>query len=344
MVPDPSQLLGVVASPPVHAWRLLSGWQVEPLALASLAVLVVVGAAYLRAVRRLTRRGRSWSGWRVASFLGGLAVVVVAVDSGVASYDDSVFTVHVVQHLLLMSLAPPLLALGAPVTLALQTTSRTTKTVLLRVLHSWPVRILSNPGVAFALAMGTMYVYFLSPVYVLSVEHPLFHDYAHLHFLVAGCLFWWPIVSEDPMPRQLGYAARMGMLGLAVPFNAFLGVAIMNMSSPIASVHTLADTHAGGAILWASNELFTLGALAVLFARWSRSEERLAAREDRRAAAGVPSAAQPGRRPSLAREQAMRRRAVIPAALTPATRMPATPTPARTPDTPGGTEPLPGEG
>ncbi|MGH9065831.1 MAG: cytochrome c oxidase assembly protein [Acidimicrobiales bacterium] len=273
--------VAVVRSPAVRVQVLLTHWQTEPLALVALAVTVAFGAAYLVAIRRLQARGRGWSRWRTASFLGGLAIIVVAVDSGVAAYDDSVFTVHVVQHLLLMSMAPPLLGLGASLTLALQTTARPVKTRILKVLHSPPLQLLANPGVAVALGLGTMYAYFLTGIYPFSVHHPLFHDYTHLHFLVVGCLYWWPILSVDPMPRRLGFGARMGMLAVTVPFNAFLGIAIMNMSRPIASVHTLADTHAGGALLWGFSELFTLAALAVVFTQWSRAEERKAARDDR---------------------------------------------------------------
>lgn len=74
----------------------------------------------------------------------------------------------------------------------------------------------------------------------------------------------------------------MGMVLAAIPFNAFLGIAIMNMSHPISPAHTLSDTHAGGGLLWGLGEIFTLAALGVLFVGWSKEEERKAVREDRR--------------------------------------------------------------
>lgn len=270
-----------VRSPPVELHALLTAWQTDPLALVALAVDLGVAAWYVMAVRRLAGRGRQWSRWRTLAFLGGLAVVVVAVNSGVASYDDSVFSVHVVQHLLLMSTAPPLLALGAPVTLALQAGKRPTTTRLLWILHSVPVRVISHPAVALGLATVTMYAYFLTPIYRFSLAHPLFHDYTHLHFLVAGCLYWWPLVGLDPMANRIGYPARMALLGVAIPFNTFLGIAIMNQSQPIAAAHTLADTHTGGALLWGLGELFTLAALAIIFVAWMHADEREAARADR---------------------------------------------------------------
>ncbi len=290
-------LFAEIPSPPVHLHQLLTGWQTGTTSLAALASLLAVGAAYLVGVRRLARRGRRWSRARTASFLGGLLVVELAIGSGIASYDDSVFTMHVIQHLMLMNAAPPLLALGAPVTLLLQAAGRRSTTTALRVLHSRPVRLLTHPGVAFAGAMATMYVYFLTPLYAYSISHPLFHDFTHLEFLLSGCLFWWPVVGLDPIPHRLSYPARMGYLGLAIPPSAFLGVAILNDAHPIASVHTLADTHTGGSVLWGFSELFTVGALAVIFIQWMREEDRRAAREDRRldaiAAAAASEAGEP---------------------------------------------------
>src|SRR5579872_5676284 len=130
--------VGTVAeiSPPVRLHELLTGWQTDPLSLVALAVDATVVVLYLVGVRTLARRGRSWSRWRTTSFLGGVALVVVAVNSGLASYDDSVFRIHVIQHLLLMNGAPVLFALGAPMTLALQASDRRVQRGLLRILHS----------------------------------------------------------------------------------------------------------------------------------------------------------------------------------------------------------------
>ena len=96
-----------------------------------------------------------------------------ATEGGIAHYQTSNFTAHVVQVLLLVNVAPPLLALGAPITLALQSSSRHTAATLVRVLRSGPVQLVSRPIVAFVIAMGSMFVYFLSPLYQWSEQHPL---------------------------------------------------------------------------------------------------------------------------------------------------------------------------
>ncbi len=269
-------------SPSVQAHTLLSGWQHSAPSLVGLGIELLVAVCYLAATRRLARRGHRWSAWRTVSFLGGVAVVVVAVQSGLAAYDDSVFVVHVVQHLLLMSVAPVLLAMGAPVTLALQASGRAVQRRAISVLHSRPVAVITHPLVASVTAFGVMVVYFMTSLYPYSLRHPGFHDATHLVFLFAGCLYWWPVIGADPMRWHMSYPAKLGYLAVGIPVNAFLGVAIMNFGHPISPAHTLADTHAGGAIMWGIGELVTLACLMAVGVQWMRYEERRAAREDRR--------------------------------------------------------------
>ena len=83
-------------------------------------------------------------------------------------------------------------------TLALQASRRRTQQGLLRLLHSRVVETVTFPVVAAVIAYVTMIVYFLTPVYVFSEQHPLIHDLFHLHFLIAGCIYWWPVVGLDP--------------------------------------------------------------------------------------------------------------------------------------------------
>lgn len=99
---------------------------------------------------------------------------MIAVQSGLAAYDDQVFEMHVIQHLLLMNFAPILLALGAPMTLALQASSRHTQRTLLKILHHPAVQIVTNPVLVAVVAYGTMLVYFLTPFYNFSLEPLLF--------------------------------------------------------------------------------------------------------------------------------------------------------------------------
>lgn len=270
-------------SPSVSAHGLLTGWQTDTVSLLALAVELVLAGWYLWAVRRLARRGRRWSKWRTASFLGGTALIVLAVQSGLASYDDSVFVVHVVQHLMLMNFAPILLALAAPMTLALQSSSRRTQRGLLRVLHHRVVELITHPAVVSIIGFGTMIGYFLTPFYQFSLEHPLVHDLTHVHFLVSGALFWWLIVGIDPSRWRLSHPQKLGLLAIGIPVSAVLGVTLSGAGQSIAPLfHSLADTRAGGSVLWIMGELTTLLAMGIVLFQWLQHEEREGARADRR--------------------------------------------------------------
>ncbi len=271
-----------VVSPPIRLHTLLTGWQTDPLSLVALAIELTLAAWYVVSVRRLKRRGRTWSPWRSASFLGGTGLIIVAVQSGLASYDDEVFSAHVVQHLLLMNFAPILLALSAPVTLALQASSRPTQERLLKVLHHPVVEFVTNPVFVVIVSYGTMIVYFLTPFYNFSLEHPLVHDLTHLHFLVSGCLFWWLVVGRDPSRWRLSYPVKLGVLAIGIPVTAVLGVSLTGARESVAPLfHSLADTQRGGSILWVVGELTTFVAMAIIVYQWMRYEEREAVRADR---------------------------------------------------------------
>ncbi len=271
-----------VISPPVRIHTLLTVWQTDGLSLVALAIELGLAAWYLVSVRRLAKRGRAWSRWRTASFLGGTALIVIAVQSGLASYDDEVFAVHVVQHLLLMNFAPILLALSAPMTLALQASSRTSQRRLLKVLHHPVVEFVTNPAVVVIVSYGTMLGYFLTSFYNFSLEHPLVHDLTHLHFLVSGCLFWWLVVGRDPSRWRLSHPAKLGILAIGIPVTAILGVSLTGANTSIAPLfHTVGDTHVGGSVLWIVGEITTFVAMGVIVFQWMQFEEREAVRADR---------------------------------------------------------------
>jgi putative membrane protein len=276
---------GVLAdaiSPPIRLHTLLTGFQTDGLSLVTLAIELGLAVWYVVSVRRLAKRGRAWSRWRTASFLGATFLVIVAVQSGLAAYDDQVFAAHVVQHLLLMSFAPILYALSAPVTLALQSSDRPTQQRLLKVVHHPVAELVTNPVLVVLFAYGTMIVYFLTPFYNLSLEHPLLHDLTHLHFLVTGCLFWWLVVGRDPSRWRLSYPAKLGILAVGIPVTAILGVSLTGARVSIAPhFHTVADTQRGGSILWVVGEITTFVAMAIIVYQWMRAEERAAVRADR---------------------------------------------------------------
>ncbi|HEX6237373.1 MAG TPA: cytochrome c oxidase assembly protein [Acidimicrobiales bacterium] len=281
-------MLALVAPPPPSWDVLLTDWEPDVL----LVVVALAAAGYALGVHRLARRGRSWPRRRSLSFAAGLAVVVIATQSGLAAYDRVLFSLHVVQHLLLGMVAALLLALAAPVTLALQASGRAGQQRLLRVLHSPPVRILTHPVTAWLLFGGTLAVLYFTGLYELSLRNDWVHAAVHAHFLVAGFLFLAIVVAVDPIPVVLGFGARLLYVLVALPFHAFLGVAILGSDEVIAGgwydevvrgwgSSPLADQRTGAGLLWVAGELFGLVAALVVVRRWMAHEERAGARHDR---------------------------------------------------------------
>src|ERR1700722_11217906 len=249
----------------------LTRWEFSPFALLVLAAAIVAASWYIRAELTVSTRGRRWSGWRTASFMAGLVAVVVALQSPVSTFTTDYFQAHVIQHLLLMVVAPPLLAMGAPMTLALQTSPRSTKRALLKVLHSPIFGLLTHPILVFFLYYLSMYAFFLTGALGYAMDHMWLMDLINLGFLGGATLFWWPMVGQDPIPRwNMNPGFKMINLLIGVPIESFLGVALLMKATPVASMYTLASTHTGGGVLWAATEFATVVALAPIYSQWTK--------------------------------------------------------------------------
>jgi cytochrome c oxidase assembly factor CtaG len=280
-----------VKSPDPQTGVLLFTWQTHWVSFVALALQLVVLAWYLTGVRRVGARGARWPLFRALGFVVGVLVVAYATEGGIAHYQTSNFTAHVVQVLLLVDVGPPLLALGAPITLALQSSSRHTAATLVSVLRSGPVQVVSRPIVAFVIAMGSMFVYFLSPLYRVSEQHPLLLALIHLYLVLVGLLLWVLIVGRDGLPRRLSFGMRFVLVLLLVPFNLALGLAVASVTQPLyPDGNTLADTQQGGNVLLGLAEVLIVLALALLFVEWAREEERSAIRNDRQLDAALTAA------------------------------------------------------
>jgi putative copper resistance protein D len=257
--------------------------------------IVVLGGLYALGVRQLTARGDAWPVGRVVAFVGGLVVIALATESGLAAYDEELFGAHMVQHMLLSMVAPIFLALGAPVTLALRTLPPGGRGRLLAVLHSRVVAVLTFPLVPWLLFVGSPFALYFSGWYGATLDSAVLHELVHVHFLVVGSLFFWPMVGVDPIPGRAAYPVRLLLLAATLPFHAFLGVAIMSVGDDgaglVAASHYLPlrglqgavyQQQVGGGALWAAGDLVGVLFLAVTLTQWMRASEREASREDRR--------------------------------------------------------------
>jgi cytochrome c oxidase assembly factor CtaG len=262
----------------------MSAWAPDP---GAGLLVVVAGASYAAGVRRLGRRGRGWSRARTTAFVTGLVVVVVSTQSPLAAAESSRFSLHTAQHVLLGMVAPALFALGAPVTLGLQASSRSAQTALLGVLHSRTVTVLTHPVAAWIVFGGSLVVLYFSGLFELSLRNGAVHAAVHLQFLAAGGLFCWTAVGTDPGRWRLPHGARLLFVLLAVPVHAVIGLALLGSVEVLApevygaGPEALSDQRMGAGILWASGELFGVVLAGVVLVQWMGHEERVARRNDR---------------------------------------------------------------
>ena len=276
--------------PPPTLDRLFGHWTFE---LGPALMCAVAIGLYLFGVWRMHRRGDHWSFGRVAAWLAGWVVVAYSLLGGLAAYDDVLFSTHAVQHMLLATVAPVFLALGAPITLALRTLPRRPRKALMWLLHTPVAKVLAFPLVGFVVLTVSLYALYYSSLFQISLEHQSVHYLLHVHFLLVGCLFYWPIIGIDPLPGRLPYWGRLIVLFISFPVHALLGLSIMSTAQPFAAKYfaavgrpwgssVLSDQHTGGAIMWASGELVGAVVFIALFIQWSRADEREAVRTDRR--------------------------------------------------------------
>jgi cytochrome c oxidase assembly factor CtaG len=261
-------------------------------------VILVTGGLYLWGVIRLHRRGDHWPIGRTLAFeLGGMGFAALATVSGLGTYDDTLLSVHMTQHMILAMLVPLSMALGAPITLALRTLPRGPRRWLLAVLHSRVAKVLTFPPLTFALFVLTPWALYFSGWYTATLHNDFLHDMTHLHMVLVGCLFFWPLVGIDPIPGRIAYPFRVLLVALTLPFHAFMGVTIMQQERLIGGPWYPAlhqgpmgvwlpdphvDQHLAGGLLWSTGDAIGLVFFAVLFAQWVRASMREAEREDRR--------------------------------------------------------------
>jgi putative membrane protein len=283
--------VGYHGPPALTPLRLVTAWTFEP---GVFVGLVLATGLYLWGVWVLRRRGVVWSpGRSVAYLLGGVGTIAYATMGWMGAYDDTLFWAHMAQHMVLTMVAPIFLALGAPVTLALRALPKRPRGWLRSFLHSLPARLLLNPLVGFALVFGVPFALYMTGLYEQSLRHDWLHAVLHVHFVVAGCVFFWPIVGVDPVPGRFPHPFRLLLLFVTLPAHAWLGISIMTSKTVIAgsyyaSLHRpwgpslLDDQSIGGGLLWAAGDLVGLLVVAALFFQWVRADEREAVRVDRR--------------------------------------------------------------
>jgi cytochrome c oxidase assembly factor CtaG len=309
-VPGPAQDIAVVlaarAPDAPSLGDLALDWSVHP---ALSAALLANALAYLGALVRLSRVGSPWPHRRAACFVGGLVVLSASLQSGLDTFAADLLSAHMAQHLLLTLVVPPLLLLGAPVTLALRALPRTARRALGAALTGAVARVVTNPVVSWPIFTAVMVGSHFSPLYEAAVTTPAVHAVEHALYLGAGLVFWVPVVGADPVPRPRQPAVRLLYLMLAMPPMALVGVALASAGAvrypsylepaQALAISALADQHDAGMMMWlGGSAVLAAATVAVGWHALVREERRQAVRERHAVASRVT--ADGGERPALA--------------------------------------------
>lgn len=255
-------------------WRT---WQFEPLLLGSLGLTAAVYALGVRRVWRRAGAGRGVTRVQAATFAGGWLALAAALVSPLDTAAAHWFSAHMVQHVLLMLVAAPLLALSRPMA-ALAWGLRGAPgapdiAALLRDVGRCPLPL------AWALYAGTTWFWHIPALYQAALHDDLIHAVEHAAFLGTAMLFWWAVLH----PRGgLGLGASMLALFTIAVQGGLLSALIVFAPTPwyptygLRGADALADQQLAGAIMWAPTGLIYAGALAALTLRWLRTVERTA--------------------------------------------------------------------
>ncbi|MFD7504357.1 cytochrome c oxidase assembly protein [Streptomyces sp. NPDC059850] len=260
---------------------------------------VLALALYGWGAARLWRRGDSWPVGRLVAFVAGVLTVAVSMCTALNDYGMVMFSVHMVQHMIISMVSPILLLLGAPVTLALRALPaggrgrKGPRELLVALLHSRYMRIITHPVFTIPLFIASLYGLYFTPLFDFLMGSKAGHIAMMVHFLAVGLVFFWPIMGVDPGPHRPGYVMRMLELFAGMPFHAFFGIALMMASAPMVGsfehppgslgIDALADQNAAGGIAWAFSEVPSVIVLVALVYQWYKSDQRQARRDDRTA-------------------------------------------------------------
>jgi cytochrome c oxidase assembly factor CtaG len=250
---------------------MLTGWSIEP---GVLLVLAVIGAVYVRGWRTYHRRVPArFPDWRLRAFVAGLLGLWLAAASPADTMADELLSAHMVQHILLLAIAPPLLLLGSPLLPIIRGLPKTFVRPLAR--QRWlrsMVATLTHPVAALGISSLILWAWHVPALYDLALEHPIVHAAEHALFVAGGLLFWWPVVQPWPSRARWPRGAIIPYLLLADVENTLLA-AILTFSDRVLYpwyAHTpnaLQDQVLAGVLMWVAMSLVFLVPAFVLTVR-----------------------------------------------------------------------------
>jgi putative membrane protein len=220
--------------------------------------------------------------WRVISFSLGLFLIWIAVGSPLAALDEQMLTVHMIQHLLLMTFAAPLMLLGLPVAPFLQGLPHQFAQAVVGPLSRWPPvqklgRMLVRPTFSWLAATATLVGWHVPAIFTLALQSGAWHLFEQATFLVAGLLFWWPVVqpwpnaASEPRWSILLYlflaTLPCDILAAFLVFSDRVAYPVYLSASRQSAVSVLTDQQCAGALMWTCITIVYLVPAAILSTR-----------------------------------------------------------------------------
>ena len=264
----------LVAHAPVAPSELWSSWRPDPLILAALLLATVLyrqGAVNLRDRARPGPRPR-----QVWAFAGGVAALAVALVSPLDGAAASLFAAHMVQHLVLMMVAAPLLAAGRPLVVVGAALPATGRRRLRRVASRPLATALFHPAAVWALGTVVLWGWHLPALYDAAVRNDAVHAAEHLTLLGVAALLWAAVLNRGPRP--LAVPTAVGLLFATMLQSSGLGAVLTLAGAPLYSVHEattaawgptpLEDQQLAGGLMWVPPGVVYLGVMAGLLVRW----------------------------------------------------------------------------
>jgi len=296
VVPTPAQLLTGEPLPPEFTFQsLFTEWKLD--ILWALIALWAIGA-YLVGVRRLAARGDTWPIARTISWVAGMALLFFTTSGSLNVYQEYLFSIHMIAHMVLTMAIPVLLVPGAPVTLLMRAVQkRTDDSRGVREWVLWAVQtkygeFISHPLVAAVNFAASLVVFYFTPLFEWSTREHIGHQWMIFHFLITGYLFVQSLIGIDPGPNRFAYPIRIVMLIGVMAFHAFFGLALMGGTGLLLpdwfgamgrtwGLPPLQDQQSGGAIAWGIGEIPTIILTIIVSVQWFKSDNRESKRLDR---------------------------------------------------------------
>jgi putative copper resistance protein D len=281
-------LLQEAVPEPTGAAMILGAWKLDPVLL---VVVLVAGTGYAAGMRSTRRRGISWPAARPVAFFAGLVVTVVAAMSALGSYAHVLFSVYMVQILLLLTIAPLLLAIGRPIGLAVQTLPEPAGQRLVEAMRSRPVRIITSPVISPLLFVLILFAVFFTPWYQASLQHYVHYELLHLVLLIIGFAAQIPLWETGENGHGFPYPLLLLFTFIELLADAVPGIVLRLDTHVIAPAYYLAlhrswgpsplsDQQLGADILWCVAEAIDLPFLILFLAGWIRADATEADRID----------------------------------------------------------------